>query len=473
MKRSKIFSCLLPVVLLTSCASYQPLPLQPTVKFNHDLHQLRMDATTHTELPDVWKSSSVNTNDGLNEAEIVQLAVLNSPHLAAIQAMRLDAQAQLIQAGLLPDPQLNLSADIPRGNDPALVTAYSFGLGFDLQALITRGARQSASTKQARTTYLQVLWQEWQIIQQARMLYRRALIQGLQIELTHAQFLQTQTSWQVQKDALDQGNVTLDSEGLARISMMDAEAVWFKARRQRSSTMHNLALLMGLSPQVDIALSPPDQGVSALIEPPIQEKDFQLILAHLDQQRPDLLALQTGYQAQESRVRTQILSQFPGFTIGANSLRDTGSIWTLGPFINLNLPLLNGNRGNIAIARATRSRLRTEYRDRLTTASIEASRLVADQQLAYDELIALQGKLPDLNLLMQRMRTALAGGNVDMLTFTTLQNSHFAQHMKVMALQQALLEQQVALETLTGTLFILPEHIKSAGDSFLQQEYQP
>jgi len=432
-----------------------------------------MDATTHTELPDVWKSSSVNTNDGLNEAEIVQLAVLNSPHLAAIQAMRLDAQAQLIQAGLLPDPQLNLSADIPRGNDPALVTAYSFGLGFDLQALITRGARQSASTKQARTTYLQVLWQEWQIIQQARMLYRRALIQGLQIELTHAQFLQTQTSWQVQKDALDQGNVTLDSEGLARISMMDAEAVWFKARRQRSSTMHNLALLMGLSPQVDIALSPPDQGVSALIEPPIQEKDFQLILAHLDQQRPDLLALQTGYQAQESRVRTQILSQFPGFTIGANSLRDTGSIWTLGPFINLNLPLLNGNRGNIAIARATRSRLRTEYRDRLTTASIEASRLVADQQLAYDELIALQGKLPDLNLLMQRMRTALAGGNVDMLTFTTLQNSHFAQHMKVMALQQALLEQQVALETLTGTLFILPEHIKSAGDSFLQQEYQP
>lgn len=439
--------CLFPIVLLTGCATYQPLPLQPTAKLNHDLQQLHMDSSKHAELPDMWKNSSVNTDDGLNEIEIVQLVVLNSPHLAAVQATRLDAQAQLMQAGLLPDPQLNVSADFPRGNDPALVTAYSFGLGFDLQSLITRGARQSAATKQARTVYLQVLWQEWQIIQQARMLYRRALIQGSQIELTHAQFLKTQNSWQVQKDALDQGNVTMDTEGLARTSMMDAEAVWFEARRQRSSTMHNLALLLGLSPQVDIPLSPPDQGLSALITTPIQEKDFQLVLAHLDQQRPDLLALQAGYQAQESRVRAEVLSQFPGITIGANSLRDTGSIWSLGPFINLNLPLLNGNRGNIAIARATRARLRAEYRDRMTTAGIEASSLVADQQLAYDELVALQEKMPDLNALMQRMRTALADGNVDMLTFTTLQNSHFAQHMKVMALQQALLEQQVALET--------------------------
>ena len=467
------YMVILLCALLSACATYQPLPLQTTVQLNHNLQQLQMDTSKHAELPGMWKNSSVNIDDGLNEVEIVQLAVLNSPHLAAVQATRKDAQAQLIQAGLLPDPQFNLSADFPRSNDPALGTAYSFGLGFDLQSLMTRSARQSAATKQARTVYLQVLWQEWQIIQQARMLYRRALIQGRQLELTHAQFLRTQTSWQVQKDALDHGNITLDNEGLVRTSMMDAQAVWFEVRRQRSSTMHSMALLLGLSPQVEIPLSPPDQGLSALIAAPLQDKDFQLILANLDQQRPDLLALQAGYQAQESRVRAQILSQFPGFTIGANSLRDTGSIWTLGPFINLNLPLLNGNRGNIALARATRARFRAEYRDRLTSAGIEASRLVVDQQLAYDELAALQDKLPDLNLLMQRMRTALAAGNVDMLIFTTLQNSHFAQHMKVMALQQALLEQQVALETLTGTLFVLPVHAKSAGNLYLQQEYQP
>lgn len=461
LKPLRIWGCTFPVVLIAACASYQAVPLEPSVKLSDAIEQLCMDISQHTELPNAWRNSSVKADDGLNETEIVQLAVLNSPHLAAVQATRLEASAQLIQAGLLPDPQLSLSADFPRGNNPAPVTAYGFGLGFDLQSLITRGARQSVATKQARTTYLQVLWQEWQIIQQARMLYRRALIQGQQVELTHTRFLQTQTNWQIQQNALVQGNSTLDAEGLARTSMMDAEAAWFEVKRQHSATMHNLALLLGLSPQIKIPLSPPEQGVASLIMQPVPGRALQAMLKNIDHKRPDLLALKTGYEAQEAKVREQVLSQFPGFTIGANSLRDSGNIWTLGPFINLNLPLLNGNRGNIAMARATRSRLQAEYHDRLTAAEVEANRLISDQQLAFDELAALQGKLPDLDKMMQRMGKALAGGNMDMLTFTTLQNSHFAQHMKVLMLEQAVLEQAVALDTVLGAL---PLTIKSTGD---------
>ncbi|MBN4073335.1 TolC family protein [Mariprofundus ferrooxydans] len=451
------------MVLLTGCASYQPLPLESPVRPGDTINLLKMDASKHTELPLVWRQRHMHLDDGLDENEIVQLAVLNSPRLQAVQTQLQQAQAQLIQAGLLPDPQLSLSADIPAGSDPTLVTGYGFGLGFDLQSLITRGARQSAASKQARTTYLKVLWQEWQIIQQARMLYRRALMQAQQIKLTHAQFLQTQSNWQVQKNALDQGNATLDMEGLSRTSMMDAQAAWFEARRQRNNTMHSLALLLGLSAQANIPIAPPAQGLSALIIAPIEQKPLQQALNNLDHKRPDLLALKTAYQAQEARVRQQILTQFPSFSIGANRIRDTGGIWTLGPFINLNLPLLNANRGNIAIARATRARLRSEYHHRLTAAETEASRLASDQQLAFDELAALKNRLPDLDVLMQRMRRALAGGNVDMLIFTTLQNSHFSQHMKVLMLEQTILEQAVALDTVLGTL---PLNMKSTG-------YQP
>jgi len=55
---------------------------------------------------------------------------------------------------------------------------------------------------------------------------------------------------------------------------------------------------------------------------------------------------------------------------------------------------------------------------------------------------------------MQHMRKALTGGNVDMLTFTTLQNSQFSQRMKVLLLKQAVLEQAVALDTLLGSLLL-------------------
>ncbi len=452
MKGNKILYCICSLGLLSGCATYQPVKLDATATLNTKVEQLKVDASQHMELPKRWRSSSIGIDDGLNEAELIQLAVLNNPHLAAVQSMLKEANAQLIQAGLLPDPQLSLSADIPRGNDPTLVTGYGIGLGFDLQSLITRGARQSAATKQARAVYLQVLWQEWQVIGQARMLYRRALMQQQQVELTHNQFLQTQTNWQLQQHALKRGNATLDAEGLARTAMMDGETAWFEAKRQYSTTMHKLALLLGLSPQTELLLSSPEQGVASLLNQPVSADKLQELLNHIDHKRPDLLALKAGYAAQEAKVREQILTQFPSFTIGANSLRDTGNIWTLGPFINLNLPLLNGNRGNIAIARATRSRLQAEYRDRLTAAEVEAHRLVSDQQLAFDELRALQDKLPELNVMMQQMRKALAGGNVDMLTFTTLQNSHFAQRMKVLLLEQAVMEQTVALDTLLGSL---------------------
>jgi outer membrane protein TolC len=434
--------------------------LEATAKLSTKIEQLKADASQHMELPKPWRSSNMNLADGLNEAELIQLAVLNNPHLAAVQSMLQEANAQLIRAGLLPDPQLSLSADLPRRNDPTLVTAYGIGLGFDLQSLITRGARQSTATKQARSIYLQVLWQEWQVIQQTRMLYRRALMQHQQVELTHKQFLQTQTNWQIQQNALKQGNATLDTEGLARTAMMDAETAWFEAKRQQSATRHNLALLLGLSAQTPVPLSPPKHGLSSLLVAPMQGKTLQTLLNTIDHKRPDLLALKAGYEAQEAKVREQILTQFPSFSIGANSLRDTGNIWTLGPFINLNLPLLNGNRGNIAIARATRARLRSEYHDRMTAAEAEASRLASDQQLAFDELAALKSRLPDLDVLMQRMRRALAGGNVDMLTFTTLQNSYFSQRMKVLILEQAILEQAVALDTVLGAL---PLSIKSTG----------
>ncbi len=459
--KHRAWGCALLVALMAGCASYQPLPLEPPTSLKDAINLLNMDTSKRSELPKIWRNSSVNVGNGLDEADIVQLAILNNPNLQAVQTRLQEARAQLIQAGLLPDPQLNLSTDIPGSNDPALMSAYGFGLGFDLKSLITRDARQSVATKQARTTYLQVLWQEWQIIQQARMLYRRALIQQQQIELTYAQFLQTQTSWQTQKNALDQGNATLDMEGLARTSMMDAQAAWFEAKRQRNKTMHSLALLMGLSAQAKMLLTPLTQGLPSLLAPPLRGKALRASLENINHKRPDLLALQSGYEAQEARVREQILSQFPGFTIGVNNLRDTGGVWTLGPFINLNLPLLNGNRGNIAMARATRSRLRAEYHDRLMAAETQANRLLSDQQLVFDELAALKNRLPDLDILMRRMRQALVSSNVDMLTFTTLQNSYFSQRMKVLMLEQAILEQAVALDTVLGEL---PLSIKSTGD---------
>jgi len=451
MVSSRIRIFILPFGLIAGCASYQALPLDTSPKMPTTLEQLEQDGSNLTELPVQWRKSKINIANGLSEDEIVQLSVLNNPNLKAVQSQIGDAKAQLKQAGLLVDPQLNLSADLPRNKSSNLVTAYGLGLGFDLQSLITRSSSENAATAAAKSTYLQVLWQEWQVVQQARILYRRTLLQQQQMNLAQAQFALTQENYHVQEDALRQNNGTLDASGLAKISMMDAQAAWLETQRQHNTTLHGLSLLIGLQTDGDIVFESPDSDAESLIPLPITEPVLQKGLANISKTRPDLLALQEGYKAQESRVRAEVLAQFPSFSIGANSLRDSGGAWTLGPFINMNLPILNGNRGNISIARATRERLKAEYYDRYMSTTNNVSQLVSDQRLAYDEWKTLDESLPALDTLMQKMKRALAGGNVDMLTYTTLQNSYFAQKLKVSILQQAVLEQAIAIETLLGT----------------------
>jgi len=440
-------------MMLASCATYHPVALDNAAGLASSLQQLQlvMDRDKHPELPEKWRIKKIVPEDGLDEAETIALAVLNSPQLKAARTQIAESRAALFAAGLLPDPQGGASLDFPRSNDPALKTGENFTLGIDLQQILTRGARRDAAIEQARATWLNVLWQEWQVIGQARMLWRRAIIQQQQLAILQQQLAQAKATWQGQHDALNKGNTTLDQEGLALTPLMDARAALIESKRQLNATLHDFNLLLGVDPSVHIALTDPGAALSSLVTPPPGGKKLQARLAAIGKRRPDLLALQAGYMSQEGKVREQILSQFPSFSIGANSLRDTAGLWTLGPFMNFNLPILNGNRGNVAVARATRGRLAEEYHFQLANARAQVSKMARDQQLAYEEWQDLTMHLPHLALTVKRMAHALSTGQIDMLTFTTLRTAYFSQQARVLMLEQALLEQGVALDTLTGT----------------------
>ncbi|MBI1174052.1 MAG: TolC family protein [Sideroxydans sp.] len=441
---------------LGSCAIYHPQPLDKSRGLASSIHSLHASADQSAlPMPKAWNQQSIDLKHGLSETETAVLAVLNSPRLEAARAELTEAKASLYAAGLLPDPQAQISLDYPTSKGPNLSRGESFGLGIDLQKLLTLGARRDAASERVQATYLNILWQEWQVVQQARMLWRRALIQQQQITLLQDQFQQARSTWQEIRKALALGNSTLDQEGLALAPMMSAQAAVKEALRQFNATMHDLHLLLGLDPSVPLVLSGP-KDLSSQIQPPMRENVLQSRLDAIAQRRPDLLALQAGYASQENTVRVQILEQFPSFSVGINRSRDTSGIWTTGPFINLNLPIFNRNKGGIAVARATRMRLRQEYRYGLASAYVQASKIAKDQQIAYSEWLALSKRMPKLEETEIQLSNALTSGEIDLLAFTTLRTAYFSQKMKVLLLDQELLEQEVAIETLTGTLLPSP-----------------
>ena len=155
-----------------------------------------------------------------------------------------------------------------------------------------------------------------------------------------------------------------------------------------------------------------------------------------------------GYASQEARVRAAILAQVPSLGIDIHRARDTSAVYTTGLGVTLNLPLLSGNRGNIAIERATRAQLREEYQARLAQTAVDVDRLHELQDIIRHQQTVLETYLPRLQTLVERARHAYAHGDIDALTFINMETTWVNKRLEQLSLVQAAWGNRIALEAL-------------------------
>lgn len=385
---------------------------------------------------------AITLDNGLDLTEIGILAVINNPDLRKLRAQWQVAGAQAFAAGLLPDPQISAGLDRPTGNTAGLVNAWALGLGYDIIPLITRQARVDAARKQQDKVRLDLLWQEWQVIQQARTQAVR-----LQLENERLALLQTMHKLYLERyrrssQALQDGDITLDVNGTVLTALVDTLSQINQLEQTHNQTRHDFNLLLGLDPRATVTLAPLPQ-VS-----PLSSKIVSTRLDQLPGLRPDLLALKAGYESQEAQVRAAVLAQFPSLGIGINRARDTDNIKTIGLSVTLSLPLLSRNRGNIAIERATREQLHEEYRARLAQTQVDVDRLLALQSILREQQDNLKIFLPRLKMLIDRARRAYDRSDIGALTFLNMESTWVNKRLEQISLVQSAWENRIALETL-------------------------
>lgn len=432
----RLASALAPL-LLAACAHYTPQPLDDKAALAPDIESLSITpANAGGEAPGPLL---FDPSDGLNLGEIATLAVLNNSDLKARRARLQVADAQVFAAGLLPDPQLTYGLDRPTGDTRGLVNAWSAGIGYDIVPLLIRSARRDVAGQAQRQVRLDLLWQEWQVIQQARTLAVRAQLEARRLDVLETMRALYDDRYRRSSRALQEGDITLDVNGTDLTALLDTLSQISQIEQAHNQTRHDLNLLLGLAPDVQLQLSP---------LPPLTDVDYDQVqqrLAHLPELRPDLLALKAGYQSQEAAVRAAILAQFPSLGIGLNRARDTGGVDTTGISVTLTLPLLSGNRGNIAIERATRAQLRAEYQARLALAQTDIDSLLGLQEILRGQLKNLHTYLPSLKTLVDRGRTAYERGDIDALTFLNMESTWVNKRLEEISLTQSIWETRTAL----------------------------
>lgn len=429
-------------VMVAGCATYHALPL------NNGRGPRRITDITvpAASMPTpALRAYPFDAANGLDVTEVAMLAVANNPQLKVQRDAVGIAHAQAYAAGLLPDPTLSYEHDNSIGNNPPGTTnAYTAGVSIDLGNLVIRSARVKSARAGAREVDLDLLWSEWQTIAKARTLFDQVyFLRRFTARLQREQVALAPLRAAVANE-LHAGNLTYAA---ASTGLNAASAVANQlgdTERQLNLAEHSLRDLLGVGAKTPLHLT----GKPFMADPDAQQ--VQRALADMAERRPDLLALKAGYDAQNEKLRAAILAQFPAITVGFIRARDNGAINSAGLSIGLSLPLFNGNRGNIAVARATRRQLHDAYSARLLTDRNDVDRLVADLASDRAQRTALAAHAAELAKARTAAQTDFAAGRLDWPTYLAIRASSLAADTALLTLDENTHATAIALDALVG-----------------------
>ncbi|MDB5681840.1 MAG: TolC family protein [Sphingomonas bacterium] len=429
--------------LLGGCQAYVPAPLSstPDVLARADRAALSKAATA-IDRP-YLKPVSIDLDAPLDGNAIATLAVITNPDLKALRTRAGVGDAQIFAARLLPDPTLSLGASkVLSGPDPLMDLVAA--LGFDLNAIRTRGVKIAQAKAAADQVRLDLAWSEWQTAGQARLQAVRIVALTRALKLAEESRLNARSLLDRTLRAAGRGDIAGDPVQAARTANADAETKLRTAQNDLNTAQFELARLLGMPPATRLNIAPPTDAAVPL------DPERLFALARIG--RTDIKALEAGYQSQEAAVRKAILDQFPTLGLTVTGNRDTAGNLIVGPSIDFTLPLWNRNRGGIAIEKATREALKAEYDARLFRTRAEIAAAVAGIELARRQRDTALRDLPTAEKFARASRAAANRGDLSRSVAETAEQALRDKQILLAQSEQAIAEQMIALELLTGTL---------------------
>jgi outer membrane protein TolC len=438
---------------LAGCASYAPLPLG---KGQGATNVSQLSASTADMPLPALRAHRFDVSQGMDVTDAAILAVANNPDLKVMRDQLGVARAQAFAAGLLPDPQISINQEYLTHPIPGYRTSSAYGISEDITSLLLRSTRKAAAHAQADQANLDLLWSEWQTIAQARLLFNHVIsLREQQQRLVLEQAALKPVDGYVRK-ALQDNNLTYDAASAGLSAYADASKRLTDCTVQLHQAEHDLRLLLGLAPDAPLQLT----GEPYRSAPSSDEVD--VALATLPQRRPDLLALQAGYKAQDATLRGAIRAQFPALTLGVDRQSDNSGIPSRGINIGITLPLFDRNRGNIAIEKATRQQLKDDYEGRVLATRNDIRQLMLDQDTLAEQRAFSQAQSRRLDDASRSAERAWQKGLLDWPTYLSIRASALSADMDDIAARDQQAQQAIALETLLGNTDLQPTSASTA-----------
>jgi len=394
------------------------------------------------------RAITIDPRKGIGPDEAAVVAVVMNPSLKAGRDKAGLAAAQLIQAGVLPNPQVTYEKDSVSGGATAgTQDGFSSSVTWEVTSLLPLLPKRAAARANARATNLEIEWDEWQAAVNARLAVYH--VAALEEELAQARKADDalRASVETMRKAVDAHEKTVLDLAANESTSEDAYATMLEVDQDLQKQWLELKEAMGLEPHDAVHLK---GGI--LLPSAIAVPDEAALCAAVNARRIDLLGLQQGLVSQDETVRAAVLGAFPKITAGFARNTDTTDVHTQGFTVQVDLPLFDRSQGDIATERATRTQLKDEYSERLFEARHDIAAAIADIRSLNAQIASAEEALPLLEKLVNIAGQSSAQGNADVLGYYEAVSNLLGKRLDLIKLKEQLMEAKTALEIASGRM---------------------
>lgn len=425
-------------VLLEGCALYHRLPLPKGPDLVGQLSRLR------TRIPAVRGEAqrTIATDKPLDIDDVGLLAVLNDPELRSEQGQTDVTRANLLQSSLLPNPSASVSYGDLLGGAGGFAPAWTASLTQDVKSILTYHTHKKSARFQVQQVNADLLWQEWQVAQKAKLLALDLYYDQQSLELSRRELSLLEREVSEVQAATQAGDLDLTALAPLLTAKAAAEQALAALGLVQMQNWQALDALLGLDPQVRFAIVAPSLG-------PLPA-DLAPLLADLPDRRPDLVALQLGYRSADEDVRTAIIGQFPAFVAGGQWGQDTTNVRSAGPTATFDLPIFDRNQGQVAQTRATRLLLHEQYQSRLDDAFGTVKGLDAQVRRLTEDVRNASSAATAAEKMSESARQAYGQGNMDQRSLADFETTALDRRIEALDLERSLGETEITLTVELG-----------------------
>ncbi len=344
----------------------------------------------------------LENGDPLTEEQAVVLALWNNA-LFHEQLVELDlTKADLVQAGLLPNPEFVYFW--PAGNKP-----FKYLIEFPIEALWLRPLRLKVTAAENERAAARLTQLALDLIRDTRQAYA-------DLQLAHDRAHVGARAVQLREDILKLAEARLRAGDASELDVSAARIDVLQARQDLARLDHEVSVveervrnLTGLS-DVPVELVPDNALFDPRTATPVEDLVAEAVAA-----RPDAVAADHAARAAAERLRVARLGwvRFLGI-LDATSGRVTGHEFS--PALRMTVPIFNRNQGGIARAEAELDQLERRKVTVHNQIVQDVRTAFARYQQARAELDALtRGTRPEVEAAIKRARAAFEKGGVTYL----------------------------------------------------------